>query len=195
MKNFYENRGNIIIVEGPQGVGKTTLANYLRDNIPASNLYRLSGIKDNSKKGYMKAKKMYVGLNNYIKTLEEAEQTLIFDRTFFTNEVYARLGYKDYDFTIAYNYLLKKFTELNFNIFFINLYLEDTELFKKRLDRGEHHQYQEFSLKNSVDQQNVYNDLCDELEKTTNINVLRVATDNYDKAYQEIKNFLPMMKY
>ena len=33
----------LIIVEGPQGVGKTTLANYLRDNIVGSNLYRLSG--------------------------------------------------------------------------------------------------------------------------------------------------------
>lgn len=35
----------LIIVEGPQGTGKTTLTNYLRDNIPGSNLYRLSGQK------------------------------------------------------------------------------------------------------------------------------------------------------
>lgn len=46
------NRKNrMIIVEGPQGTGKTTLAEYLRDNIPASNLYRLSGQRDKSESG------------------------------------------------------------------------------------------------------------------------------------------------
>lgn len=38
-----------IIVEGPQGCGKTSLTNYLRDNIAASNLYRLTGNKDKQK--------------------------------------------------------------------------------------------------------------------------------------------------
>ena len=42
------NRGNIIIIEGPQGVGKSTMANFLRDNLASSNLYRLTGIKDKS---------------------------------------------------------------------------------------------------------------------------------------------------
>ena len=36
----------IIIVEGPQGVGKTTFTNYLREHMAATDLYRLSGIKD-----------------------------------------------------------------------------------------------------------------------------------------------------
>ena len=42
---------NIIIIEGPQGVGKSTLANFLRDNLPSTNLYRLSGINDKTKTG------------------------------------------------------------------------------------------------------------------------------------------------
>ena len=46
------NRGNIIIIEGPQGVGKSTMANFLRDNLASSNLYRLTGIKDKSQTGY-----------------------------------------------------------------------------------------------------------------------------------------------
>ncbi len=36
-------QNRMIIVEDPQGTGKTTLTNYLRDNIASSNLYRLSG--------------------------------------------------------------------------------------------------------------------------------------------------------
>lgn len=65
------NRGNIIIIEGPQGVGKSTMANFLRDNLASSNLYRLTGIKDKTITGYAKTKKMYLSLLNYIETLEE----------------------------------------------------------------------------------------------------------------------------
>ena len=36
-------KGNIIIIEGPQGSGKSTMTNFIRDNLPGSNLYRLSG--------------------------------------------------------------------------------------------------------------------------------------------------------
>ena len=44
-------KNKLIIVEGPQGTGKTTLTNYLREKLSGSNLYRLSGQKDKSKKG------------------------------------------------------------------------------------------------------------------------------------------------
>ena len=44
-------KSKLIIVEGPQGTGKTTLTNYLRENLASSNLYRLSGQKDKSEKG------------------------------------------------------------------------------------------------------------------------------------------------
>ena len=43
------NKSKLIIIEGPQGTGKTTLANYLRDNMSGSNLYRLSGQKDKTR--------------------------------------------------------------------------------------------------------------------------------------------------
>ena len=41
----------IIIVEGPQGVGKTTFTDYLREHMAATNLLRLSGIKDRTETG------------------------------------------------------------------------------------------------------------------------------------------------
>lgn len=44
-------KSKIIIVEGPQGTGKTTLSNFFRENLPGANLYRLSGQKDKTLTG------------------------------------------------------------------------------------------------------------------------------------------------
>ena len=52
----------IIIVEGAQGAGKTTITDYIRHAIPYTNLYRLSGTADSSKEGKIKAKKIYEDL-------------------------------------------------------------------------------------------------------------------------------------
>ena len=123
----------LIVIEGPQGTGKTTLANYLRENIPSSNLYRLAGQKEKSLNGKKLSIDMYNYLMNYLENMQNVPMHLIFDRTFFTEEVYARLGYKDYQFTDQYNKLLKRFNDLNYDIYFICLFLKKTDLFIKRL--------------------------------------------------------------
>lgn len=187
-----KNRGNIIIIEGPQGVGKSTMANFLRDNLASSNLYRLTGIKDKTKTGYDKNKRMYLNLLNYMEELEDTELNLIFDRTFFTEQVYCLLGFKDYKFDDVYERLVQKLNALDFNIYYVVLYLEDTNIYEKRLKR-QHHQYQAFSIESSVNQQNTYLKLADNL-KEANINVLKIATDNYEKAYNELINSIPILK-
>ena len=55
---------------------------------------------------------MYIDLLNYLKNLENQSINLVFDRTFFTEENYCRLGYKEYSFTDIYNELLDKFANL-----------------------------------------------------------------------------------
>lgn len=187
-----KNRGNIIIIEGPQGVGKSTMANFLRDNLASSNLYRLTGIKDKTKTGYDKNKRMYLNLLNYMEELEDTELNLIFDRTFFTEQVYCLLGFKDYKFDDVYERLVQKLNALDFNIYYVVLYLEDTNIYERRLKR-QHHQYQAFSIESSVNQQNTYLKLADNL-KEANINVLKIATDNYEKAYNELINSIPILK-
>lgn len=187
-----KNRGNIIIIEGPQGVGKSTMANFLRDNLASSNLYRLTGIKDKTKTGYDKNKRMYLNLLNYMEELEDTELNLIFDRTFFTEQVYCLLGFKEYKFDDVYERLVQKLNALDFNIYYVVLYLNDTSIYEKRLKR-QHHQYQAFSIESSVNQQNTYLKLADNL-KEENINVLKIATDNYEKAYNELINSIPILK-
>lgn len=181
----------LIIVEGPQGTGKTTLTNYLRDNIPGSNLYRLSGQKDKTNTGKEYSKKMYNALLEYLNSMQEIPMDLIFDRTFFTEEVYARLGYKEYDFTDIYNELVNKLIGLNYDIYFISLYLENVELFRKRLDRESHHNYQSFSIENSVNQQNTYNQLVEEL-MNKGINIIKLPMDDFIKSYEIIDDIFKL---
>ena len=126
----------IIIVEGPQGAGKTTITDYIRKAIPYTNLYRLSGTADTTKKGKEKAKEMYEDLIDYIEKLQNKSINLIFDRTFFTEEVYCRLGFKEYSFTDVYNKLLDRLAKMDFDIYYITLYLRNEDEYVTRLDRA-----------------------------------------------------------
>lgn len=184
-------------MEGPQGVGKTTLANYLRDNIAGSNLYRLSGQKNKTLTGLEYSRIMYDALIDYLEKMQSVPMNMIFDRTFMTEEVYARLGYKDYSFTKEYNYYLSKLSSLKYEMYYFPLYLENVDLYRKRLDRGEHHLYQEFSLQNSINQQNMYLELAMEISKKeinydNPIQVVPLAMDDFDKSYTKVKKILKM---
>lgn len=185
-------RANIIIIEGPQGSGKSTMANFLRDNLACSNLYRLTGINDKTITGYEKNRKMYFNLIDYMASLEETGLNLIFDRTFFTEQVYASLGYKDYKFDDVYYELVKKLAKLNFNIYFVVLYCKNTNLYEERLKR-QHHNYQSFSLDNSVNQQNMYLKLIDDMDEE-NINKIKLCVDDFDDAYATLIESIPFVK-
>lgn len=187
-----KDRGNIIIIEGPQGVGKSTMANFIRENLASSNLYRLTGIKDKSITGYEKNKTMYLGLINYMESLEDTKLNLIFDRTFFTEEVYCRLGYKDYSFDDVYKRLVKKMSALDFNIYFVVLYLKDTSIYEKRLKR-KHHGYQAFSIDSSINQQNEYLKLMSEI-KQKNIHKIKISMDDFDEGYEKLIKSIPILK-
>lgn len=184
-------KDSIIIVEGPQGAGKTTFTNYLREKIVPSDLYRLTGIKDKTETGYAKIKKKYLKLLEYVENCEDVN--MIFDRTFFSEEVYSRLGFKTYSFNDLYKVLLNKLDSLNFNIYFVVLYLKDTDEYKARIqrDKGE---YQKFSVESSIKQQEEYLKLADEVEKNTkNIKVIRFDnsnSENYKEKINEQFNFL-----
>ena len=101
-----------------------------------TNLYRLCGTSDITVTGKKKAEDMYVDLLEYLKKLENKSINLVFDRTFFTEENYCRLGKKQYTFSDVYEKLLGDFSKLDFEIFYINLYLTDENLYNERLDRS-----------------------------------------------------------
>jgi hypothetical protein len=181
----------IIIVEGPQGVGKTTFTNYLRENMAATDLYRLSGIKDREKTGLAKIKLKYEKLIEYMENCSDIN--MIFDRTFFSNEVYSRLGYQKYSFTDTYQDLLSKLDNMKniskYDVYLVITYLEDESLYEKRIKRDKH-QYQKFEIESSIKQQREFLKMADEVEaQTKNIKVIRFANDTQEIFEENIRKY------
>ena len=187
-------RAKLIIVEGPQGTGKTTLTDYLRHSLPYTNLYRLSGTADSSETGLAKSIKMYEDLIKYLKMMEGTDINLVFDRTFFTEENYCRNGFKEYSFTEEYNKLVKKLDKLDFDIYYINLYLDDVSKFEERLNRSGKalYKYAPFKVESSIKQQETYCQMSDELKKITkNINVIDFNVNRpVEEEYEELNKLL-----
>ena len=184
----------LIVVEGAQGAGKTTITDFLRYLLSYTNLYRLCGTSDTSIEGKKKAKEMYVNLLEYIKKMENKSINLVFDRTFFTEENYCRLGKKDYTFTDVYETLLEDFSKLDFEIYYITLYLKDVEKYHTRLNRKDKATFKnsKFDAENSINQQRVYLEMAEEIkEKYPNIHTINIANDKeLEETKKELREFI-----
>lgn len=184
----------LIVVEGAQGAGKTTVTDFIRHSLSYTNLYRLCGTSDTTKEGKKKAEDMYIDLLEYIKKIENKSINLLFDRTFFTEENYCRLGKKDYTFTDVYEKLLEDFSKLDFDIYYITLYLKDTKKYSSRLDRKDKAKFKnsEFNVENSINQQRVYLEMAEEIkEKYPNIKVVNIANDrDFEETKKELKELI-----
>ena len=184
----------LIVVEGAQGAGKTTVTDFLRYSLSYTNLYRLCGTSDSSAEGKKKAEDMYINLLEYIKKMENKSINLVFDRTFFTEENYCRLGKKDYTFTDMYEKLLEEFSKLDFEIYYITLYLKDVEKYHTRLDRKDKAAFKnsKFEAENSINQQRVYLEMAEEIqEKYPNIQVRNIANDrDFEETKKELREFI-----
>ena len=188
------SNSKLIVVEGAQGAGKTTYTDFIRNTLSYTNLYRLGGTSDTTKSGLPKAEKMYDALLDYIEKLENSSINLLFDRTFFSEEIYCRLGKKEYSFTEVYNKLLDRFSKLDFEIYYITLYLQDENIYKERLNREGKSEFKtsKFGAENSIGQQREYLKLAYEIkEKYSNIKVININTDKpKEQVEKDIRTFL-----
>lgn len=162
-------KDKVIILEGAQGVGKTTITNMLREQIPYSLLYRLSGIEDKTDLGMTKIFNHYVTLLDYLKNDAGTGFTHIFDRIFVSEQCYSQIGVSEYDFTSNFEklLLLTKMLESQLDITFI-LLEADESVISKRLESHKNkvkHAGLEFMVENSIKQQLQYKELFDQISR------------------------------
>lgn len=167
MKNV---KPRLIIVEAPQGGGKTTLTNMLRDGITSSILLRLSGTPEPSMansyvyhKAYLEAihKIGYVGMHH------------ILDRSYITEQVYSKLGFKNYNFdecAFDLTAIVEDMTDM-YDVHYI-LLMANKETYIERLKRDKpQYSVAKFSAENSIKQLDAYKTCFKGVERFVNINV------------------------
>ena len=184
----------MIIVEGAQGTGKTTVTDYIRHSIKYTNLYRLSGTSDSTKEGKKKAQAMYDALMDYIEKMQNESINLVFDRTFFSEENYTRLGFKEYSFSDVYYNLVDRLNKMNYDIYYITLYLSNKQEYQQRLLRKDKAlpDYAKFQVESSIKQQEVYLEMAEELKNIApNIKVINIDTSvGIEKVKERVKEIL-----
>lgn len=166
-----KGKPKLIIVEAPQGGGKTTITNILRDKMTYTNLLRLSGIEDVSSAGCDKVYNLRLGELEYIRKSAWSGINFILDRCHMTEKVYCNLKYKSYDFVSEAETLNKKLGALTefYDVYFV-LLIANKETYGKRLKRDKP-QYASvnFDVENSLRQQDEFIKEYGKLGESTDI--------------------------
>jgi len=189
-------RRKVVVVEGPQGAGKTSITNWLREQMLSTILMRLTGVADKSSLGEIKAFKYHYAILDAIAKSDQCDVNYVLDRSFVTEYVYAQLGYKPYTFNDRFKELcdlLEKRVAVNYDVIFINLYLGDTNDFVDRLNRDKA-EYQKFNIGNSIAQQYKYADVVDEMaNRCPNVGFYNIDTTHQDYWMEiaDIVGFIP----
>lgn len=173
-------KDKIIIVEGPRGAGKTTITNWLREQIPYTNLYRLAGSSNNET--VKSTAVMYSSLIGYLRSMVGCDMTLLFDRVFITEYVYCQLGYKHYDFERQFKNLMTALEDLTmyYDVYILNLEVSDRKVYTERLSgRGWKANYYdlEYTASVSLIQEDMYCTVMSRIrEKFPKIKVVNIDT-------------------
>jgi thymidylate kinase len=188
-------RQKLIIVEGPQGVGKTTVTNWLRENLKYSNLFRLTGLPDKSIDGKVKCFMQHANLIEYLfKQMELCEFNAILDRSFFTEYVYCKLGYKPYTFDEETNLMCESLQRLSkrVNVFILSLTVRDNE-YETRLKRDKF-EYVKFDQGESIRQAEEYSKIFKEVsEEYKGIKAFNIdTTEGQESWIKQIKEVLKL---
>ena len=182
-------KNKVIIVEGAQGVGKGTITNILREQMPYTNLLRLSGTSDKSKDGLKKVYNIRHTEICYLMETAGCDINYILDRSHLSEAVYCKLGYKNYYFeqeTKSLNAHLNHLTKhYDVHVIVLTAYPHDFS-FRLRRDKPEFLDLK-FDSQNSLNQQNAYLSELKALQRDyPAINCHEVNTsgrDPYDIAY------------
>lgn len=171
-------RNKIIIVEGAQGVGKTTVTNILRDSIPYTNLMRLTGNNTKGEEAKSQMEALFTNLLRMFRGVASHNHNFILDRFFFSDEVFAKL-YKGYK--VDSNTLYRKLWELTFDydIYVFHLICSPEEMGNRLRREKPNYQDVSFSMKESLRQEEEYATCFNELRNYKGIVVHSIDTSEH----------------
>lgn len=150
------NRPKLIIVEGSQASGKSTIADFLREQMTSTNLLSLSGVADKTITGATKSEIYHHQVLDMIRNTSKCSLNYILCRSFMSEKVYCNLGIKPYSFQREYDVLVEALNNLtvHYDVYFFVL-VADTNAYEERLKRNKG-EYVKFSVDNSLRQQEQY---------------------------------------
>ena len=155
------NKLKLIIVEGAIASGKSSLSKALREQMPNTMLMDLSSIeKDDESNSFM----YHADIMNMILYMKEYGSNFVFSRSYISNEIYARLGKKDYDNSRNFRILTNKLELLQYwyDVKIVILASNPNE-YQRRLVKRNKFEYVEHSVEEALKQQKQYLLIADEL--------------------------------
>lgn len=166
-------RPKVIVLEGPRMTGKSRVAKYLRNNINYATLINCTGFPERGEKGFNKIFHYYAAWLAFLRTHQDSDITLIFDRHMFSELVFARL-YKDYEFDSAFTWMLHDMVDIADVELYI-MEMDNEEELKRRLSSRKKVNYAEVqeNLTELLKQRKGYLEMYDELiaKDLTGLNV------------------------
>ena len=175
-----DNKPFILFIDGSQSVGKSSITKVLREKLGSTTLLDLSGVKDKTLEGKDKTYRYHKKILQMLEETHECQMNYVISRSYQSEVVYCNLGYKPYTFDTQANSLISEIQYLTkfYNVYFIILTATE-EQFKERLKRNKFC-YNEFSVKNSLEQQEEYKKALRYLSKETrNVRCFEIPT-NYE---------------
>lgn len=190
----------IVMVIGAKGTGKSTLTNWLREQMICTNLLRLSGHGKTHITPKYATCKQYNALLDYLSASANCGYNFILDSSWITEQVYCRLGLgtKNYKFDNESLAFMDKFLTLELNGYYdvYVIHLEcNQQVIGQRLNRGKGvYDDIRFDAENSINEMMTYNRIMTEMVHAKSLpyfKYLKVSTDtSTDDMHNKIYSFL-----
>ena len=181
----------ILLVEGSQGCGKSTVCKELREQMKYVTLLDLNGVGDKTEEGRNKMFKYHNQILDMFDYTKICGMNYVCCRSFLSETIYCNLGYKPYSFANHNNILINNLDYLTrwYDVYFILLTAKEEDL-KIRLNRDKF-AYHSFSVENSLAQQEQYRkEFRNMINQKTNIKVYEIENDNLERTVNSIKDII-----
>ena len=158
--DFFMSKPKLIIVEAAPAGGKSSTTDLLRERMLNTTLFRLSSIGKDDKYNVFS---YHTSILMLLYDMKHSQMNCVMDRSFLSQYVYARLGYKSHSFEEETQRLLDRLNTLGlFYDVHLVLLAANKQDYEERLKRDKA-QYIEHSVENSIKQQREYMKVFDEI--------------------------------